>query len=56
MEDQVINIQGVDVTLFRSHRAKRLNITIKPFTGVRVSVPQSVSFKKAKEATEQRIS
>ena len=56
MEDQVINIQGVDVTLFRSHRAKRLNITIKPFTGVRVSVPHSVSFKKAKEATEQRIS
>jgi predicted metal-dependent hydrolase len=44
------------VTLFRSHRAKRLKITIKPFTGVRVSVPQSVSFKKAKEATEQRIS
>jgi len=56
MEDQVIKIQGVDVTLFRSHRAKRLNITIKPFTGVRVSVPHSVSFKKAKEATEQRIS
>ena len=55
MEDQVLNIQGVDVTLFRSHRAKSLNITIKPFTGVRVSVPHSLSFKKAKEATEQRI-
>jgi len=45
MEDEVVNIQGVDVTFFRSHRAKRLNITIKPFVGVRVSVPHSVSFK-----------
>ncbi len=55
MEDQFLNIQGVDITLFRSHRAKNLNITIKPFMGVRVSVPHSLSFKKAKEATEQRI-
>ena len=41
---------------FRSHRAKRLNITIKPFVGVRVSVPRSVSFKKASALTENRIS
>ena len=55
MEEQVLNIQSVEVTLFRSDRAKSLNITIKPFTGVRVSVPHTISFKKAKEATEQRI-
>jgi len=55
MKDKLLNIQGVDVTLFRSNRAKRLNITIKPFTGVRVSVPRYVSFKKAKQATEERI-
>jgi len=36
-----------------SQRAKSLNIMIKPFTSVRVSVPHSVSFKKAKEAAEQ---
>jgi predicted metal-dependent hydrolase len=51
MKDKLLNIQGVDVTLFSSKRAKRLNITIKPFTGVRVSVPRYVSFKKAKQAT-----
>jgi predicted metal-dependent hydrolase len=56
MEDEVLNIQGVDVTFFRSSRAKRLNITIKPFVGVRVSVPHSLSFKKAKGFTEKRIS
>jgi predicted metal-dependent hydrolase len=55
MEEQVLNIKGVEVTLFRSQKAKSLNITIKPFTGVRVSVPVSISFKKAKQATEQRI-
>ena len=55
MEEQLLDIKGVDVAFFRSNRAKRLNITIKPFTGVRVSVPHSVSFKKAKQATEERI-
>lgn len=55
MDNKVFNIQGVDITLFRSNRAKRVNITIKPFSGVRVSVPRSVSFKQAKQATEQRI-
>ena len=55
MEEHVIDIKGVDVAFFRSNRAKRLNITIKPFKGVRVSVPVSVSFKKAKQETEERI-
>jgi predicted metal-dependent hydrolase len=55
MEEQVVDIKDVEVTLFRSQRAKSINITIKPFTGVRVSVPVSVSFKLAKQATEQRI-
>ena len=56
MDDEVVNIQGVDVTFFRSNRATRLNITIKLFVGVRVSVPHSVSLKKAKKLTEKRIS
>ena len=44
MEEQIVEIKGIEVTLFRSLRAKSLNITIKPFAGVRVSVPVSVSF------------
>ena len=48
MESQLLNIEGVDITLFRSNRARSINITIKPFSGVRVSVPQTVSFNKAK--------
>jgi predicted metal-dependent hydrolase len=55
MQEQILDIKGVEVTLFKSQRAKSLNITIKPFSGVRVSVPASISFEKAKEATKQRI-
>ena len=55
MESQLLNIEGVDITLFRSNRARSINITIKPFSGVRVSVPQNVSFNKAKEVAKQRI-
>ena len=55
MESQLLNIEGVDITLFRSNRARSINITIKPFSGVRVSVPQTVSFNKAKEVAKQRI-
>ena len=55
MEEQILDVKGVEVILFRSQKAKSLNITIKPFTGVRVSVPHSVSFKKAIQATEDRI-
>jgi len=55
MEEQVLDIEGINITFFRSQKAKSLNITIKPFTGVRVSVPRFVSFKKAKEVAQQRI-
>ena len=55
MESQLLNIEGIDITLFRSNRARSINITIKPFSGVRVSVPQNVSFNKAKEVAKQRI-
>jgi len=43
-------IEGVGPVLFeRSKRARHLNISIRPFTGVRVAVPNGLSFKKAEE-------
>ena len=32
----ILKIQGVDIIFFRRPKAKKLNITIKPFIGVRV--------------------
>lgn len=46
----IIEINGVGLVLFeRSKRAKHVNISVKPFKGVRVAVPYGVSFKKAEE-------
>ena len=56
MSEQVITIEGVDITLFKSKKAKSINITIKPFKGVRVSVPLSTTFESAKSAVKQRMS
>ena len=45
-----VEIDGVGPVLFeRSKRAKRVNISVKPFTGVRVAIPDGLSFKKAEE-------
>jgi len=55
MTEETLHIDGINITLFKSTRAKSLNITIKPFTGVRVSVPKTISFKKAKSIVEQRM-
>ena len=46
----IIEIDGVGPVLFeRSKRAKHVNISVKPFTGIRVAVPDGLSFKKAEE-------
>ena len=55
MPEQLEHIDGIDLLFYKSNRAKSINITIKPFEGVRVSVPQLISFKKAKKAVEQRM-
>ena len=50
-----VDIDGVGLVLFeRSKRAKHLNISVKPFTGVRVAVPSGLSFEKAEEFVNAR--
>ncbi len=45
-----VKIDGIGSVLFeRSKRAKHVNISVKPFKGVRVAVPDGLSFKKAEE-------
>jgi predicted metal-dependent hydrolase len=49
MKSEIIEINGVGRVLFeRSRRAKHINISVRPFKGVRVAVPLGVSFKKAR--------
>lgn len=45
MTEKIIYIEEVGNVLFKhSSRAKRLNISVKPFVGARVSIPNGISF------------
>lgn len=47
-KSKIVIIDGVGQILFeRSKRAKSINISVKPFNGVRVAVPYGVSYGKA---------
>ena len=53
--ENIINTAGKGLVLFeRSKKAKHLNISVKPFTGVRVAVPDGFSLKKAEEFVHAR--
>jgi len=54
---EYIEIDGIGQILFeRSKRAKNINISLKPFKGVRVSVPYGVSFDKARQIAQSKRS
>ena len=55
MADKITNLDGVEVTFFKSSKAKNINISIKPNRVVRVSVPKFVSFKNAERFAYQKI-
>ena len=49
-DDKNIHIDGLELVIFqRSKLARRINISVKPFQGVRVAVPRSSSLKKAEQ-------
>lgn len=54
-KSKIIDLEGIGPVLFeKSKKAKRLNISVRANRGVRVAVPTSLSFKKAKEYVEPR--
>ena len=55
VNSNTVEINGVGPVLFEhSKRAKHVNILVKPFTGVRVAVPDGLSFEKAKEFVDTK--
>ena len=54
-KEKTINIDGVHVLLLKSSRSKRMSISIKPFVGVRVSVPRLTPFWMAERFAKSRI-
>ena len=57
MENQTLAAEGsaVSVVFVKSHRARRLSITVKPFKPVRVTFPARVLLKKAQEFLESKL-
>lgn len=56
-KSKIIEIDSIGQILFeRSKRAKHINISVKPFKGVRVAVPYGVSFNKAKQVAQSKRS
>ncbi len=54
-DSRTIDIRGIgEVRFERSSRAKHLNISVKPYAGVRVAVPKGLSFEKAEEVARAK--
>ncbi|MGD2270484.1 MAG: M48 family metallopeptidase [Desulfobacterales bacterium] len=50
VRSKILNIEDIGpILLERSQKAKRINITVKPFKGVRVAVPKRVSYGQAEQ-------
>ena len=55
-KSKTIEIAGAGHVLFeRSKKAKHLNISVRPYKGVRVAVPYGITFKKAGEIVKSKI-
>ena len=55
MPEKIIHIDGVgNVTFRHSQRARYLNISVRPFSGAKVSVPIGMSYKSAEKIVEER--
>jgi len=56
LNTRAVKIDGVGPVLFeRSRRARRVNISVKSFRGVRVAVPYRVSFNKAEAFVRTKV-
>ena len=55
MKSRKFEIKGVgEIFLERSTRAKHISLSVRPFKGVRVAVPYSVSFDKAEKVAQSK--
>jgi len=57
LQSKTVEMDGIGrVLLERSKRARRLNISVKPFTGARVAVPYGLSFESAEKMALSKAS
>ncbi len=55
MSDKIINMDKIGEVMFRkSRRARYMNITIRPFEGVKISVPMWMSYNNAEQILREK--
>lgn len=54
-KEKALKIDDVTITFYKSKRAKRMSISIKPFVGIRVAVPRLTPFFVAEKFAKSRI-
>ena len=54
LSEKTISLDGVPVTFYKSKRAKNINISIRPFIGVRVAVPRFATYRQAQLFVQSR--
>jgi predicted metal-dependent hydrolase len=55
LSSQQITIDDIEITLRKSSRARNLTITIKPFDGVVISIPERISFRAGEKLAKEKI-
>ncbi len=55
MPSRIINIDGIEVTLRKSGRAKHIIISVQPYKGVQVSIPERASFSEGERVAQEKI-
>jgi len=55
MREKVYKIDGTNILFVKSKKAKGINISVRPFKGVRVAVPYFITFKSAIKVVNQRM-
>ncbi len=56
MKEQDYHIDGIDIKFFKNPKARNISITIKPFKGVRVSIPRYVTYRQARSFAKDKLS
>ena len=54
LSEKTISLDGIPITFYKSKRAKNINISIRPFVGVRVAVPRFATYRQAQLFVQSR--
>lgn len=55
MSQKAIKVNGTEILLLKSPRSRYMSITVKPFVGVRITIPERVSFDEGEKLAHSKI-